>query len=114
MRVVCQGADLPAKQVRALCQNMLQSLAQIAPRATLRQVQSGDWLPQRPGDVSVRLQLEDERGRLSWQVGPNGPARSGPALPFTDASPQQFTRTLTTETHTMLADMAAAFAISEE
>ncbi len=109
VRVHCMAADLPVRQVRSLCQQMVQSLSQVLPRAALRQVAAAEWKPRRARDVSVRLELSEQSGKLLWQIGPAGELHTGPALPFhtktTTKTPhlRAFTDDLVASTRPMLA-----------
>ena len=109
VRVHCMATDLPARQVRSLCQQMVQSLAGVLPQAALRQVGAAEWAPLRPRDISVRLELSGQSGKLLWQMGPMGELHTGPALPFhakmTAKTPRlrAFTDDLVASTQPMLA-----------
>lgn len=82
IRVHCSGAALPDRDMRALCQQMVQSLAHVIPQAAFRQVPLAQWQPYGANDMSVRLEMSEHSGRLLWQLGPTGAVRVGPDHPF--------------------------------
>lgn len=121
VRVACSGAALPDGELWALCQHMVQSLAQVAPRAAFRLVPTSDWAPLRTQDVSVGLHVTDSQGVLSWQIGSEGAVRIGPTLPFYAQmvasgarAMRGFTDSLVASAHIMVAEMKAVFANPEK
>jgi hypothetical protein len=90
IRVFCPDmwGDAPSAALRSLCQQMVQSLSAVAPRAALRHVQLANLDPQRSTDFSVRLHVDRDGARsgpnagavsLIWQAGPQAAPQSGPA-----------------------------------
>ena len=114
VRVHCAGPALPDRDLVALCQQMIQSLATVQPRAMFRQVPAAEWQPRAAGDVSVRLEMSQDAGHLLWQVGPMGELQTGPGRPF-DATPdasatalRHFTDDLVGATPPILSALGAA------
>ncbi len=113
VRVHCAGQSLPSRDMRALCRQMVQSLARVMPHAAFRQVSTTQWRPYGDQDISVRLEMSERSGKLLWQVGPMGELQTGPDRPFhaLKASPatalRHFTDDLVASTHSMVAAMTA-------
>lgn len=68
-----------------LCQELLQALAEAAGPRIIRRIAAGTAVPKQPGDLSVILHVDTAQGsgltgRLEWQLGPDGPTRTGPSL----------------------------------
>ncbi|WP_299615888.1 hypothetical protein [uncultured Tateyamaria sp.] len=112
VRVQCVSVNGSDRDMRPLCQQMVQSLAQIIPQAAFRQVSQAQWHPHGSRDISVRLEMSAESGKLLWQMGPMGELHTGPDHPFHANSSahasdlRQFTDDLVASTQPMLAATA--------
>lgn len=82
VRVQCTSATLPERDLRILCEELVQSLATIVPRAAYRQVMPEEWQPYGETDVSVRLEMSGTVGKLLWKTGPNGAVHTGSDHPL--------------------------------
>lgn len=113
VRVQCVAATLSDRDTQTLCQQAVQSLAQVMPEAALRQVAAWQWQPYADTDVSVLLEMSARAGKLLWQVGPMGELHTGLDIPFyaTAGMPaadlRKFTDDLVTSTYPMLAETRA-------
>ena len=82
VKLQCSGPAWPDRTLMAICQQMAQSLAEVIPRAAIRLVSASDWQPYTLQDVSVRLEMSKNSGKMLWQIGPRGTLHTGPSAPF--------------------------------
>ena len=89
VRLACSvpNAELERDQIRQLCQQMIQTIAEHAPGRVIRYVPNNDAISSQFGEVGVILEVigkdpTDLQLRLHWQTAPETVHQTGPSIAF--------------------------------